>query len=48
VKTTWAAMNKSLEGIVPTHLPGPAWASDEEAIALECEKKGIPYVHGRR
>lgn len=45
----WAALEASLEKrAIPNHLPGPEWFKDLKAIEADCEKKGIPYVAGRR
>lgn len=45
----WGALENLLEARArPNHLPGPEWFKDLEAIEADCEKKGIPYVAGRR
>jgi hypothetical protein len=33
---------------VADHLPRPEWFKHQAAIEAECERKGIPYVEGRR
>jgi len=49
MSANWAALDASLEKHAkPNHLPAPAWFKDLKAIEEECEKKGIPYVPGRR
>ena len=45
----WGALDASLEKRAkPNHLPGPEWFADLKQIEADCEKKGIPYVPGRR
>lgn len=45
----WGELEKSLEARArPNHLPGPEWLKDLKAIEAECERKGIPYIEGRK
>lgn len=46
--TSWAAVTKAVEDRIPDHLPAPEWANDVDSINKECERKGIPYLLGRR
>jgi hypothetical protein len=49
MSATWGALEKAVdEKATPNHLPKPAWWNELDAIEAECEKKGIPYLMGRR
>lgn len=49
MSATWPELNKAIIiNAEPNHLPSPEWYNDIEAIEKECERKGIPYVGGRR
>jgi len=49
MSANWAALDKSLAArAVPNHLPSPVWFKELKDIEAECEKKGIPYVAGKR
>ena len=44
----WGGMEVALAKIQPNHLPLPNWYKDMDALNAECERKGIPYVPGRK
>ena len=44
----WDALSTALKAIEPNHLPQPAWYNDIDEMYAECERKGLPYVPGRR
>lgn len=49
MNATWGAMDAALAvNAVADHLPRPEWFKHQAAIEAECERKGIPYVEGRR
>ena len=49
MSATWGALDKAVEQrTAPNHLPMPAWWNDLKEIEADCERKGIPYVPGRR
>jgi hypothetical protein len=49
MSATWPELNKAVDANAkPNHLPVPEWFNDIDAIEKECERKGIPYVAGRR
>ena len=49
MSATWSAMDKAVAlRANPNHLPTPSWWNDLAEIEADCERKGIPYVAGRR
>lgn len=45
----WPALQKAvIANAEPDHLPKPEWWNDIDAIAADCERKGIPMTPGRR
>eukprot|EP01039_Chlorochromonas_danica_P009368 gene9368-10343_t len=46
--TTWEALDKALEKVVPNHLPAPEWLNEFDKICEEREAKGLPAPLGRR
>lgn len=44
----WDDLEAALKAIEPNHLPQAEWYDDMEAIYAECDRKGIPYVPGRK
>lgn len=49
MSATWAALDIAVvERAAPNHLPTPEWWKDLAFIEAECDRKGHPYVMGRK
>lgn len=47
MSATHEAMNESIAKYLPTHLPGPAWATEDEDVLAHAQEHGLPPVPGK-
>ncbi len=49
MSATWTELDKALQDRASAnHLVSYEWEKDIESIEAECERKGVPYVEGRK